>query len=58
MSNIEKWGCDHCFAAVYDPTDEEERDGICDDCHRRRINRAVDEWRTFEDQHADVLNQD
>ena len=58
MADIEKHGCAHCFAAVYDPTDEEKRRGICDDCHRRAMERAHQEWRDFEDQHADGLDQD
>ena len=58
MADIEKHGCAHCFAAVYDPTDEEKRRGICNDCHLRAMERAHQEWRDFEDQHADALNQD
>lgn len=57
ITDIEKHGCAHCFAAVYHPTAEEKRRGVCEDCHRRRINRAVDEWRAFEDKHADTLDQ-
>lgn len=58
MTAIEKHGCAHCFAAVYHPTDEEKRRGTCDDCHARAMDYAVQQWRDFEDQHADVLNQD
>lgn len=58
MSNIGKWGCANCFAAVYHPTDEEERRGTCQDCHRRAMNHAVQEWRAFEDEHADLLDQE
>ena len=58
MSNIEKHGCAYCFAAVYHPTDEEKRRGICNDCHLRDMERAHQEWRDFEDRHADVLDQD
>lgn len=58
MSNIEKHGCAHCFAAVYHPTDEEKRRGVCNDCHLRALERAHEEWRGFEGLHADVLNQD
>ena len=39
MTAIEKHGCAHCFAAVYDPTDEEKRRGTCQDCHSRTTNR-------------------
>ena len=39
MPDIEKHGCAHCFAAVYDPTDEEKRRGTCQDCHSRTTNR-------------------
>ena len=55
MTDIEKHGCAHCFAAVYHPTAEEKRRGICDDCHLRALKHAHEEWRDFEDQHADVL---
>ena len=58
MADIEKHGCAHCFAAVYHPTTEEERRGTCDDCHLRALKHAHQQWRDFEDQHADVLNQD
>ena len=36
MTDIEKHGCAHCFAAVYDPTDEEKRRGTCQDCQDRK----------------------
>ena len=53
--STDKLGCPTCFARL---TDQAQIDADeCTDCHRRRIDRAVDEWRTFEDEHADVLNQ-
>ena len=58
MADIEKYGCAHCFAAVYHPTTEEKRRGTCQDCHARAMDYAVQQWRDFEDEHADVLNQD
>ena len=58
MSDIEEYGCAHCFAAVYRPTAEEAGAGVCTPCHRRAMDRAAQEWREFEDQHADILNQD
>ena len=57
MSDIEKWGCAHCFAAVYSPTDEEKRRGTCTDCHRRAMAHAVRVWRAFEDEHSGTLDQ-
>ena len=39
MSAIEKHGCAHCFAAVYHPTSDEKRHGICQDCHSRTPTR-------------------
>ena len=57
MPDIEKHGCAHCFAAVYHPTSDEKRHGICQDCHSHALRRAHEEWRAFEDQHADVLDQ-
>ena len=56
MYDIEKWGCRHCFAAVYSPTGEEKASGTCTSCHRRAMEYAVQQWRAFEDQHADVLD--
>ena len=56
-TDIEKDGCAHCFAAVYHPTDEEKRRGVCEDCRIRARERAVEEWRAFEDRHADVLDR-
>ena len=56
MSDIETYGCAHCFAAVYHPTVEEERHGICAPCHRRVRERAYQELRALDEQHADVLD--
>ena len=58
MADIEKHGCAHCFGAVYHPTAEEAGTGVCTPCHRRAMGWAVQQWRDFEDQHADVLTQD
>ena len=57
MSKIEECGCSQCFAAVYQATDEEKRLDICEACLRRARERAVQDWRDFEDLHADVLDQ-
>ena len=57
MSDIEKYGCAHCLAAVYHPTAEEASTGVCTPCHRRAMEYAAQEWRAFEDAHADVLDQ-
>ena len=55
MPTIDRLGCRTCFAALYTQLERDQDE--CDDCHRRRISRAVDEWRAFEDKHADVLNR-
>ena len=56
LSSIEEYGCAHCFAAVYHPTSEEKARGTCTSCHRRDMEYAVRQWRAFEDQHADILD--
>ena len=57
MSDIEKYGCAHCFAAVYHPTVEEKRSGVCIDCRRRARRRAYQELCALDEQHADVLDE-
>ena len=55
---LARWGCAHCCRAVLHPTVEERRRGTCLDCHHRQMKGAVEDWRAFEDQHADALKED
>ena len=57
VTAIEKHGCEHCFAAVYHPAATEAQSGVCEDCRAHALRRAYEEWRAFEDQHTDVLDQ-
>ena len=41
MTDIEKRGCAHCFAAVYHPTATEAQSGVCEDCQNRAPARHV-----------------
>ena len=58
MTSIEEYGCAHCFAAVYHPTSDEKRSGICQDCTARALSVTVLQWHTAEVQHAAVPAQD
>ena len=61
MTNAEalaRHGCSVCFKTVYYPTDEEQRRGTCEDCHRRKRAAAVAAWRAFEDEHAHELGRE
>ena len=41
MTDIERRGCAHCFAAVYHPTATEAQSGVCEDCQNRAPARHV-----------------